>query len=115
MNAGRIVRARRLRAAGTKRKGRGYPIDQNLKRNDRIRVNGLNIGWTDTPNEHVVQTNVMGCGEDWLAAAERQQPFGQLIKPNEVAAFVVFLLSTASGIMTGSVIDYDQNVIGAYD
>ena len=84
-------------------------------RNDRIRVNGLNIGWTDTPNEHVVQTKVMGCGEDWLATAERQQPFGQLIKPNEVAAFVVFLLSTASGIMTGSVIDYDQNVIGAYD
>ncbi len=84
-------------------------------RYDRIRVNGLNIGWADTPNEHVVQTSVMARGEDWLAAAERQQPFGQIIKPDEVAEFVVFILSSASGIMTGSVIDYDQNVMGAYD
>lgn len=84
-------------------------------RNDRIRVNGLNIGWADTPNEHVVQTRDMGLGEDWLAAAEKQQPFGQIIKPDEVAEFVVFILSSASGIMTGSVIDYDQNVMGAYD
>lgn len=83
-------------------------------RNERIRVNGLNIGWADTPHEHVVQTRAMGLGEDWLRDAERQQPFGQLIKPDEVAGFVVFLLGAASGIMTGSVIDYDQNVMGAY-
>ncbi len=84
-------------------------------RADRIRVNGLNIGWADTPNEHVVQMQIMGRDADWLAAAEAQQPFGQLIKPTEVAEFVVFMLSPASGIMTGSVIDYDQNVLGAYD
>ena len=84
-------------------------------RAERIRVNGLNIGWADTPNEHVVQTQVMGLDADWLAEAEAQQPFGQLIKPTEVAELVVFMLSPASGIMTGSVIDYDQNVMGAYD
>ena len=82
---------------------------------DRIRVNGLNIGWADTPREHLVQTEVMGRGADWLREAEREQPFGQIIKPAEVAAFVVFLLASASGVMTGSVIDYDQNVMGAYD
>lgn len=84
-------------------------------RAERIRINGLNIGWADTPNEHVVQTRAMGLGEDWLATAEAEQPFGQLIKPAEVAEFVIFMLSPRSGIMTGSVIDYDQNVMGAYD
>ena len=84
-------------------------------RADRIRVNALNIGWADTPNEHKVQIETMGAGEDWLLAAEASQPFGQLIKPQEVADFVVFLLSARSGVMTGSVIDYDQMVMGAYD
>jgi len=84
-------------------------------RSERIRVNAINIGWADTPNEHKVQVEAMGQPEDWLEAAEAAQPFGQLIKPHEVADLVVFLLSPRSGIMTGSVIDYDQNVMGAYD
>jgi NAD(P)-dependent dehydrogenase (short-subunit alcohol dehydrogenase family) len=82
---------------------------------DRIRVNALNIGWSDTPHEHVVQTEAMGVAEDWLAEAERRQPFGRLIKPADVAEFTLFLLSPRSGVMTGSVIDHDQNVMGAYD
>ncbi len=84
-------------------------------RADRIRVNALNIGWADTPNEHKVQIEAMGADEDWLREAEASQPFGQLIKPQEVADFVVFLLCSRSGVMTGSVIDYDQMVMGAYD
>lgn len=84
-------------------------------RGDRIRVNGINIGWTDTPNEHKVQREAMGLGPDWLAEAEARQPFGRLIKPLDVARMATFLLSDESGIMTGSVIDYDQNVMGAYD
>lgn len=83
-------------------------------RAERIRVNGLNIGWTETPNEHRVQL-AEGQPADWLAEAEAHQPFGRLIKPADVAEAVLFLLGPASGIMTGSVIDYDQMVIGAYD
>ena len=30
-----------------------------------IRCNALNIGWTETPNEHIVQAK-MGKGKDWL-------------------------------------------------
>lgn len=82
---------------------------------DRIRVNGINIGWTDTPNEHRVQIDAMGQGEDWLAKAEAAQPFGRLLKPRDVAELSVFLLSDRSGIMTGAIIDQDQNVIGAWD
>jgi hypothetical protein len=33
----------------------------------------------------------------------------------EIADFVVFLLSGRSGVVTGSVIDWDQNVLGGMD
>lgn len=83
-------------------------------RKDRIRVNGLNIGWMDTPNEHLVQKG-MGKPDDWLKAAESQQPFRRLLRPDDVAQLTAYLLSGDSEMMTGSVIDFDQNVIGAYD
>ena len=83
-------------------------------RKHRIRVNGINIGWTDTPAEHVIQARD-GNPPDWLTGAEAAQPFGRLIKPEDVAALVVYLLSDISVPMTGSLIDFDQNVIGAYD
>lgn len=83
-------------------------------RHDRIRVNGVNIGWTDTPNEHKVQM-AEGQPADWLEKAEAEQPFGRLIKPRDVANICLFLLGPDSGIMTGSVIDHDQMVMGAYD
>lgn len=78
----------------------------------RIRVNGLNLGWMDTPGEHAIQKAFHGAGDDWLEKAEQAQPFGRLIKPAEVAEFAAFLLSERSGLMTGSIIDYDQHVIG---
>jgi NAD(P)-dependent dehydrogenase (short-subunit alcohol dehydrogenase family) len=81
---------------------------------DRIRVNGINIGWTDTPGEHAIQKRD-GRPADWLEKAEPAQPFGRLIKPHDVAALAVYLLSDASEMMTGALIDFDQNVMGAYD
>ena len=86
-----------------------------VPRYDRIRVTGRKLGWADTPNEHGVRTSVMPRGEDRLAAAQRQRPFGRIIKPDQVAGLVVFIPSSASGLITGSVIDTDRNVIGAYD
>jgi NAD(P)-dependent dehydrogenase (short-subunit alcohol dehydrogenase family) len=83
-------------------------------RRHRIRVNGLNIGWTDTPGEHTIQRRD-GNPADWLARAEPGQPFGRLIKPRDVAVASVYLLSDASEIMTGAVIEFDQNVMGASD
>ena len=83
-------------------------------RADRIRVNGLNIGWSDTPGEHRIKS-LEGQPPNWLEIAEKQQPLGGLIKPEDVALLSLYLLGTGSGVMTGSVIDYDQNVMGAYD
>ncbi|WP_025134204.1 SDR family oxidoreductase [Leucobacter sp. PH1c] len=82
---------------------------------DRIRINGLNIGWTATPGEAVTQKTFHGAADDWLAAAEAAQPMGKLGQPDEIADAVVFLLSERSGVVTGSIIDWDQNVPGAYD
>jgi NAD(P)-dependent dehydrogenase (short-subunit alcohol dehydrogenase family) len=82
-------------------------------RNARIRVNGINLGWTDTPGEHAIQARD-GAPQDWLARAAPQQPFGRLVAPRDVAGLAVYLLSDAAEMMTGSLIDLDQNVMGAY-
>lgn len=82
---------------------------------NRIRVNGLNIGWMDTPHEHDIQRQYHDAEENWLASAEQAQPFGRLLKPDEVARGVAFLLSEESGMMTGAVIDFDQSVVGCGD
>lgn len=81
---------------------------------DRIRVNGVNIGWMDTPGEHAIQKRD-GKPADWLAGAEKSQPFGRLLRATDAAVMSVYLLSDASLPMTGALIDYDQNVMGAYD
>jgi len=80
---------------------------------DQIRVNQLNIGWMDTPGEDTIQRRFHSGGTDWLDEAEAAAPFGRLLKPAEVARAVAFLASADSGMMTGSVIDFDQSVIGA--
>jgi NAD(P)-dependent dehydrogenase (short-subunit alcohol dehydrogenase family) len=79
----------------------------------RIRVNGINLGWADTPGEHVIQQKD-GNPADWLERAEPNQPFGRLIKPQDLAGLAIYLLSDAAAMMTGSLIDFDQNVMGAY-
>ncbi|TGP89966.1 MULTISPECIES: SDR family oxidoreductase [unclassified Mesorhizobium] len=85
----------------------------NAHRFDRIRVNGINVGWTDTPTERVMQAQTLGHGPGWLDAANAAQPFGRLLGPDDIANLAVFLLSDAAGPMTGAVIDQEQSVIGA--
>ncbi|RVT82811.1 SDR family oxidoreductase [Rhodobacteraceae bacterium CCMM004] len=80
----------------------------------RIRINGINVGWMDTPGEDATQRRWHGRGDGWLAAAEAATPFGRLVKPEDVAWQAAFLLGPRSGVVTGSVIDFDQRVIGAY-
>lgn len=82
---------------------------------DRIRINGVNIGWTETPGEDAVQREFHGAGDDWRERAAEQLPMGQLGQVDDMARLVVLLLSPASGVVTGSVIDWDQTVPGAHD
>jgi NAD(P)-dependent dehydrogenase (short-subunit alcohol dehydrogenase family) len=82
-------------------------------REHRIRVNGINLGWADTPGEHAIQARD-GRPPDWREQAEPAQPFGRLIRPADVAGLVTYLLSDAAEMMTGALVDFDQNVMGAY-
>ena len=82
---------------------------------DRVRINGLNIGWTDTEGEDATQRAFHGAGDDWREKAAQSQPMGKLGQVDEIADFVVFLLSERSGVVTGSVIDWDQIVFGGLD
>ncbi|MFI6541914.1 SDR family oxidoreductase [Streptomyces prunicolor] len=82
---------------------------------DRIRINTLNIGWTATEGEDAIQRAFHGAGDDWRERAARSQPMGKLGQVDEIAEFVVFLLSDRSGVVTGSVVDWDQNVFGGQD
>ncbi len=81
---------------------------------NQIRVNGLNIGWLDTPGEDRTQ-KLDGAGDNWLVKAEAIQPFGRLLKPREVAQAVAFLSCEESGMMTGAIIDFDQSVTGCFE
>ena len=84
----------------------------NAHRFERIRVNGINVGWVDTPGERDMQARVLGRGESWLAEAAAQQPFGRLLSPEDVARLALYLLSQASEPMTGALIDQEQDVLG---
>jgi NAD(P)-dependent dehydrogenase (short-subunit alcohol dehydrogenase family) len=81
-------------------------------RSKRIRCNAVLPGWMDTEGEDEVQKKWHNAADDWLAKAEAKQPMGQLVKPDQLADLVCYLLSPHSGVVTGSLIDYDQNVVG---
>ena len=81
----------------------------------QIRVNGLNLGWTDTPNETRVQKKYHNAKDDWVKKAEKGLPFKRMIKPIDVAQCLSFMCSEDSSIMTGSIIDLEQMVMGTID
>lgn len=81
----------------------------NTLKEEKIRVNGVNLGWTETDNERKLQKE-LGNSDGWLDEMAKHQPFGRLIQPKDVAYLVEFLLSEKSKMMTGSIIDCNQKV-----
>jgi NAD(P)-dependent dehydrogenase (short-subunit alcohol dehydrogenase family) len=71
----------------------------------------LNVGWTDTPNEHVVK-RMEGRGENWLEEAVKTRPFGRLLVPRDIAYAAVYLASDESECVTGAVLDVEQHPVG---
>lgn len=62
----------------------------------RIRVNMVHPGWTDTPGERKFFS------EEKIQARGSQLPWGRLAKPEEIARGVVFFCDPASEYITGS-------------
>jgi NAD(P)-dependent dehydrogenase (short-subunit alcohol dehydrogenase family) len=82
---------------------------------NRIRVNGLNLGWMASAGEDRIQREFHGAADNWLGKAAAAQPFGRLIDPAEAARAVAFLASDESGLMTGSIVNFDQSIWGAFE
>jgi NAD(P)-dependent dehydrogenase (short-subunit alcohol dehydrogenase family) len=97
-------------ALGILTKNVGYALMR-----DHIRVNGLNIGWMETPGEHAIQKSAHDAPADWLEKAAPNLPMGRLLQPAEVARAIAFLSSDESGLMSGALVDFDQSVQGAGD
>lgn len=74
----------------------------------RVRVNQMNVGWTETENEHKVQAKE-GQPQDWLAHIPPSiAPFGSILTADQIARHVAFWLSDASGPVSGQVVDIEQ-------
>lgn len=80
---------------------------------DRIRANGIMLGWVATPSERQMQAETLGKGPGWEADAAASLPLGRLVTAEECAELAVFLLSDRSTPMSGALIDFDQKVAGA--
>lgn len=85
----------------------------NAYRGNRIRCNAVLPGWMDTEGEAIVQKKWHDAPDDWLERAEAAQPMGQLVKPAQLARLIGYMISPQSGVMTGSLVDYDQSIAGA--
>jgi len=86
----------------------------NAHRFDRVHCNAILPGWMDTPGEDGTQREFHAATDGWLERAEASQPMGQLAKPHQLAGLATYLLSNDAGVMTGALIDYDQNIPGSY-
>ena len=81
----------------------------------RVRVVTVNPGWMDTPGEDVTQRRFHDADDGWLAQAEATRPWGRLVKVPELVTTLAFVLSDDAGLMSGTIIDFDQSVQGAGD
>lgn len=77
---------------------------------DRIRVNGINLGWVATETERALHADK---GEGWLDAQAEAQPLGRFVGARDCAAQAVWMLSDASAPMSGVNLDLEQWVAGA--
>jgi NAD(P)-dependent dehydrogenase (short-subunit alcohol dehydrogenase family) len=77
---------------------------------DRIRVNAVAPGTTDTP----WVSRLLAGAEDGQAAAEalrKRQPLGRLVSPDEVAAAIAYLASPLAASTTGTVLAVDGGMV----
>lgn len=73
-----------------------------------VRINQINVGWTLTENERVLQ-RAEGRPEDWTEHLPAEfAPHGRLLRPQEIAAHAIFWLSDASRPATGQVYELEQ-------
>jgi NAD(P)-dependent dehydrogenase (short-subunit alcohol dehydrogenase family) len=83
-------------------------LGDTLMRENKVRVNQLNVGWVLTENE-TQRKREHGLPHDWESALPKvYAPAGRILRPEEIAASVVFWLSEAGGPISGQAWDLEQ-------
>ena len=67
-----------------------------------IRVNGVNLGWCYTDNEDALQTARQSDGQ-WIRRADASVPLGRILRPEDAAVTIAFLLSDSASMTTGTI------------
>jgi len=68
-----------------------------------IRVNAIHMGWCYTDNENTLQTTQSD--PNWIHRADASVPLGRILRPHDVAVTIGFLLSDASSMTTGTLVE----------
>ena len=73
-----------------------------------IRINQLNVGWTQTPNETALK-KTEGLPEDWPSRLPKTfAPAGRLLAPEDIAWAAVYFLSDEASLINGAILDMEQ-------
>ena len=84
-------------------------LGDTLMREDRVRVNQINPGWTLTEAEQKRKLEE-GLGDKWYAdLPDVYAQSGRILWPEEIAAAAVYWLSDESGPISGQVVDLEQH------
>ena len=73
----------------------------------RVRVHGVNPGWIDTEGERAMMEK-LGHPKDFLEREGKRFPIKRLLKPEEVADAVGWLVSSGAAAFSGVVCDLEQ-------
>ena len=73
-----------------------------------IRVNQVNMGWCLTEAEDRGQS---ATNPNWLSEADAASPSGRILRPEDTAASVLHLLSEASAMVTGAILDISPDML----
>ena len=82
---------------------------------DGIRVFAINLGWIHTEGEQALQTTFHKMPEDWAEHIGARMPAGRLIRADDVAGVMAFLVTPEAQMMNGAIIDYEQMPVGTFD
>jgi len=77
-------------------------------RKDKIRANYLAVGWMYTPAEDALMQSE-GSSAEWIDEADKNHPYGRLLRPVDIAKLTVHLLSNDSVMQSGGIIDFHEN------
>ena len=89
-------------------KGVLYTLSEHIAHNyatDHIRCNYLTLGWTATEGEISLKNSMGESEEELRRRAAKLTPMGRILEPTEYNEALIFFMSDASAMTTGSVLN----------